>query len=122
MSREIKFRAYDKVVNDIYPNIQNHINDEVFAFGHILNNKERFVVMQYTGLKDKNGKEIYEGDLCKNHTDSLGEIIFCKGMFCITGDYVGSFVEPNRSALWIWSDYIEVKGNVYQNPELIKEK
>ena len=59
--REIKFRAWDKELKEYLPNVQNHIGNSETAFGNMLKN-DRYVIEQYTGLKDKDGKEIYEGD------------------------------------------------------------
>lgn len=60
--REIKFKAWDSVLNQFLPNIQNHIGNDGWGFGHLIKN-ERYKVCQFTGLKDKNEKEIYEGDI-----------------------------------------------------------
>ncbi len=68
------------------------------------------VAMQYTGLKDKNGKEIYEGDIARfreyNH-----HINFSDGGF-----YVGDF-----DTLGSINTAVEIIGNIYENPELLKE-
>ena len=64
-------------------------------------------VMQFTGLKDKNGKEIYEGDIVKN-IDRVFEVTFKDGYFSII---------HNKKGLL----YCEVIGNKYENSELLKE-
>jgi len=112
--REIKFRAWDK---------ENKEMVEVELLGKRVllvkdgewENIENFEVMQYTGLKDKNGKEIYEGDIvnCFRHegfefvTTRLGS----NGIETQLGFY--PFIEVYG--------YAEVIGNIYENPELLEE-
>lgn len=63
------------------------------------------VLMQFTGLLDKNGKEIYEGDILRG----LGKVYFHQGKFC---------VEYGEEWGWI-SKNAEIIGNIYENPELL---
>ena len=67
-------------------------------------------VMQYTGLKDKNKKEIYEGDILKD-ADFTFSVEFIGGCFCKVLDGEGYVI--------IDTD-IEIIGNIYENPELLK--
>ena len=69
------------------------------------------ILMQYTGLKDKNGKEIYEGDVVKT---SLGIGKVCMRLGCW-------FIEMQKELGYFHTDEIEVIGNIYENPELLKE-
>jgi len=118
--REIKFRAWmgDKILKDIVI-----VSPEITKFGSALNigikdfieqGEGEYILMQYTGLKDKNGKEIYEGDIigCENCMNSY--ILWEDGAFCISGD--NDVVAQSDASQW------EVIGNIYENPELVKEE
>jgi len=77
-------------------------------------------LMQFTGLTDKNGVEIYEGDVvCWKHLDSYGMVYYNE-------DEVHYFAKPIRSEdateSYLDSNYMEVIGNIHENPELIKLK
>lgn len=75
MNREIKFRAYDKHTKIMLPVVDiikftksesiNIIRDGVYGVGVTIPYQPQIELMQYTGLHDKNGKEIYEGDIVK---------------------------------------------------------
>lgn len=76
-------------------------------------------LMQYTGLKDKNGKEIYEGDVVNYSHPRTNEIIrtvtFKHGAFGIEGIYEKTHIIFGN----ILDSHIEVIGNIYENPELL---
>ncbi len=114
--RPIKFRAWDSVNKVMELNI-HHLD----SLNEILH-KEKYNVMQFTGLHDKNGKEIYEGDILRwisSNPFSLGEIrkvqvnyiearYWCHGSI---GVYLADLLN---------NEYCEVIGNIYENHELIK--
>jgi hypothetical protein len=85
-------------------------------------NNSRFEIMQFTGLHDKNGIEIYEGDILKytfifmeEEPDiSLGVVEYQNGCFFMEDEGLCNFcISPNS-----WIDAIEIIGNIYENPEL----
>ncbi|EKZ3560715.1 hypothetical protein Q4622_001390 [Listeria monocytogenes] len=116
--REIEFRAWDKEVKemDYNPSVieiwQNKPINEQFR----LESEEKLVWMQYTGLKDKNGKKIFEGDVgWDEHNECYGVVKFEEGKFL----YVWENIAED---LWEVADGIEICGNIHENPELSEAK
>ncbi|HBJ1650894.1 TPA: hypothetical protein LA460_000113 [Clostridium botulinum] len=119
MSREIKFRAFNLMRNKMIYNIQDefeeHITLGMDCFGNYLKDDD-FTVMQYTGIKDKNGKEIYEGDILKL-SNSRYKVIYqdCSFQLSRINGYDLDLITMyaiNKS---------EVIGNIYENKELLKD-
>ena len=119
--RELKFRAWDG--EDMYiPEIQENeqgenINDWFASFRNV-------TLMQYTGLKDKNGKEIYEGDVVTwvergmKNCKAVGQVSWDKDGWNVQDFYNGSQDEPGRA--FSENAEVEIIGNIWENPELIK--
>lgn len=109
MKREIKFRAWNPKEDFMHVafNITSH--GEVFNYTEDLSH---LILMQYTGLKDKNGKEIYEGDIVR-WSIGIREVFYHKSMFAIK--YNENIVMPTSH------EEGEVIGNIHENPELLTQ-
>ena len=127
MSREIKFRAWIKkgceskmgevtsinldegYINYIVCNEQNEI--EIIGLAYL----DEYILLQYTGLKDIEDYEIFEDDIVWNEWDEEYQVvIYDEGEYKLMG-------ERHIQNLYDELDYIDIRGNVYENFELVKE-
>lgn len=91
----------------------------------IMTGSRDYELMQYTGLKDKNGKEIYEGDIVlrdreENRAKDLAYVDFKFGAFRLRRVYGSGMTYTFGSTRF--TDKIEIIGNIYENPELLPVK
>lgn len=122
--REIKFRAWDKEIEKMYPVLEIDFVEEWVRMyskitGRHCNHLDDLVLMQFTGLEDKNGVEIYEGDIVHFKTLRGKEYI---GKVKSYEDAASFFVvvkEHYMECLDAVYD-LEVLGNIYENKELLE--
>ena len=101
--REIKFRAWDGISKRM------HGWERVNRIPLIDFKLDHYTLMQFAGLKDKNGIEIYEGDIL-----NIGTVVFERGTFGVYPEYTDEFVPVAE-----WSIVSrEVVGNIYENRSL----
>lgn len=123
-----KFRAWTEegevMYYDVYPFEDDTLllsYDEI-AFDEVP--ASEFVLMQSTGLFDKNGNEIFEGDIVKFTitngfdyvVDEYGVVTYKQGAFFIVKDFAEYLIS------YVYTDEIEVVGNIYENPEFLEVK
>jgi len=120
MSRDIEFRAWDgkKMITDIIIYDKNTIID-LDEYSHNFIDVKH--IMQYTGLKDKNGVEIYEGDIVKYfnelyYVESYGCIYILKPVIVTISNGAKTHMMNNNTIGHLY----EVIGNIYENEELLK--
>jgi uncharacterized phage protein (TIGR01671 family) len=129
MNREIKFRIFDK---NIPRNQEEALNEsptgEIVEWENVLHTdylkhaltKNEYPIMQYTGLKDKNGKEIYEDDIVRKG-NKIYYVSFCMGSFELRKKSDSENCATGRRNNTDWM-LLEIIGNIYENPELLTQK
>ena len=133
MTRPLKFRVWDKITNRYlqelgiyYWHIPYSLDGEeitgeanLFGLSELLRHNN-FVAQQYTGLTDKNGKEIYEGDIVKYKTwtgshDGITEEHQTQVQFK-DGAYYPRYIDDECEDSWVYD--LEVVGNIMETPHL----
>ena len=127
-----RFRAWvktEKCFADYIESIRFYINEIDLCWGGICESDcfdfNDVILMQSTGLKDKNGNEIFEGDVVRQvrtqpTTENeiiIGVVTMLEGAWLIMNDG-----EQLARDLWSETDINEIIGNIYENPELLEEK
>ena len=129
--REIKFRAWDKEVN-VMVEIVSLVQPKQAPFCLVRGPTDDIAraartsdleIVQYTGLKDKNDKEIWEGDIIHVfRTDSMpsyeNQVYFSKGGFFTEAKDLTQKSKLRAVPIWYWEN--EVIGNIHENKELLK--
>ena len=115
--REIKFRAWDIDKKEMFiPSMITSSGDISRPYG--IDNWCKAELMQFTGLQDKNGKDIYEGDIVEYEDLALdgggdGE----KHIVCF--ESLEEAIMFNMGFKYVGSEQMEIIGNIYENPELL---
>lgn len=115
-----KFRAWlkeEKRMTDVHE--MTFIDGEVYLISDVTDfyTYEEFKLIQSTGNKDKNGKEIFEGDVLQTYDGELSKVVWNKELACWEAEFLSEIadVKSNRSDC-------EIVGNIYENPELLGGK
>lgn len=130
MNREIKFRAWDKEMKRmIYINNSCDMHDTLVFFDgvakyHNLQTGDGtdFPLMQYTGIKDKNNNEIYEGDILKTRTRGFATVRTENSNTVVTYK-IGAYIWTTLTLSSFLDKYqVVVVGNIYENEEMLKDE
>lgn len=113
-----RFRAWDKELKFMVDPTRYFVEMDGSVWFNLGENEDDLIeqtfkleLMQYTGLKDKNGKEFYIGDIYKRWSDDEPEV---------AEDILSIGYE--RGECFLIEDQFEIIGNIYENPELLEEK
>ena len=128
--REIKFRAWSEDTREMVQVARLDIKEGTIHYENGIKsiNREQelgfwwkpYVLMQYTGLKDKNGVEIFEGDIVLDRWANAYTPVFQNGIYMAYNPKNLMQNEPSTQFNIIWRDGCEIIGNIYENSDLLE--
>jgi hypothetical protein len=117
------FRAWDKLNNEMY--VVEQINFDCGEFESIgygitfLRGADKIELMQSTGLKDKNGQEIFEGDILKSNK-YITSVFYERGAYCVKFSRTPNTTVTMNVISFIEKYKTKIIGNIYEDPELLE--
>lgn len=120
--REIKYRIWIPYLNRMMrPKPILEIQEETIS-GPTIGQMKQWVYLEYTGLKDKNGKEIYEGDILRYRYSTIEEPLITYKIGQVEYHDAAFVFGEVMDLLHLFYPSVEVIGNIYENPELINNE
>lgn len=119
MAREIKFRVWNKHINKMqFVDALNFSEEDGLIVVNETLLRGKFELMQFTGLTDTNGKDIYEGDILNTDFNDIAIVKFDHGCF-----YINTSEDYETIGLWEWCDHMStIIGNIHEPPELLGDR
>lgn len=118
-----KFRAWDRIKKRMFLVLEIDYENELVSDETYWNTIpfDDVKLMQFTGLKDENGKEIFEGDVLQTHDGELSKVVWNKYLGCWEVEFLSEIVDLSEVAdVKSNRSDCEILGNIYENPEFLE--